>query len=213
MRIASLKTYIAIVLLTAFRCLGAPATAPAIDPAIAPFITDTTIGLARLIPSRIDLNAVQTRQEKMIRVSVTPETANALMPQYQEGMSFARQWLSEFKRSGGDVMYCVVFMHLSIGQNNPSPVGAVLVVPLKAGANAKALASLFVNGEVGGPDRRIYGNGNARQNGSQFGVEAVVLNNAVVYGMIDAVEKCRTSKPMPRAALTAAMAAAGDAPL
>jgi hypothetical protein len=199
---------LSILFLTACQTLALPAA----DPAIAPFIGETTLGVGRFEPGRIDMEAVQVRQEKLIRDGLTPQSAANLMPDYQQGMTMVKHWLRDFTNAGGREIYGVVFMHISIDQNNSIPIGGVLIAPLGDKSDAKAIASLFVNGEPGGADHRFFGNGQAPQNGARIGVEAIVIHHSVVFGMIDAVEPFKNLRPSARPPLAAALADAGNAP-
>ncbi|HUB23966.1 MAG TPA: hypothetical protein VL992_00955 [Tepidisphaeraceae bacterium] len=185
----------------------APTSQPAIADSITPFITDTTFGLVRLIPARINLDLIQARDEQVIRSALSDRSAGAMLPSFQQGMSIIHQWLADFARAGGKEIDVVAFMHFAVGRNDQMPF--VLVVPLEKNADVPALESLFINGEPGGSNRRIYKNAN----GTPDGLEAIVIHNAVVFGMIDAVEKFKTAVPTTRPALNAAWGAAGDEPL
>jgi hypothetical protein len=204
------RIYLPILFLTACRAWALPA-APAIDPAIAPFIGETTLGVGRFEPGRIDMEAVQLRQERYIREGLTQQSANNLLPDYRQGMTIVKHWLRDFTNAGGRVIYGVVFMHISVDQNNSIPIGGVLIAPLGDKSDAKAIASLFVNGEPGGADHRFFANGQP-QNGAQTGVEAIVIHHSIVFGMIDAVEPFKNFHPSARPPLAAALADGGDAP-
>jgi hypothetical protein len=199
---------ITLLMLVVAPAWAAPATTqPAISDAVTPFITDTTFGIAKIVPSEINLDLIQQRDEEIIRQSLSDRPSATMLSAFQQGMSFVHQWLSDFARAGGREIDCVAFMRIAVNQNNQMPF--VLVVPLEEKAEAAAIESLFINGEPGGSNRRMYGN----VNGAPTGVEAIVIHHAVVYGMIDAVERYKTATPATRPALTAAWGAAGDEPL
>ena len=172
---------------------------PSIDPGVAPFITHGTLFVAQVDPDRIDAGAIQdwiaAGQQGNGANAAATASANASQ------RAQAKQWLSDFHKAGGTKVFAVAFF------GDPSTIPGVVIVPLAPGADAKAICGLLVTGKPDGPDHV------ALPGDPSGGVEAVVMQNAVVFGLTPQVEKEKLAIGVDRPEFAAALAALGDQPL
>jgi hypothetical protein len=175
------------------------ATQPtALDPGLAPFVTNGTLLVAQADPTKIDVLALQ----QWIGAGTSdPKAAASVAALLEQTRPMAKQWLADFHKAGGSGVFAVAFM------GDPSDIPAVLIVPLADGSDAKAISSLLVNGKTGGADHF------ALANDPQAGLEAIVLHNAVVFGLTPQVEKMKVAKQVDRPLFAAGLEHLGDAPL
>jgi hypothetical protein len=92
---------------------------------------------------------------------------------------------------------------------DPADLPGVLIVPLQQGADANAIEGLLVSGKSDGVQRRLFGGGGNPQDG----IEAVVVHDSVLFGMIAQVETMKSVRPLDRPLLAAGLAALGDVPV
>jgi hypothetical protein len=187
---------------------GTPATSPAavLDPALVPFVTAGTLMVARTDLAAINAAAIHDWWVIAARTALDGEKAQSAVAWLDWLLPRAQRWLGDFHQAGGRLVYGVAFL------GDPAAIPGVLIVPLGGDGNARAIAGLLVSGDAGGPDQR--GDiGPLDDNNQRTGVEAVVMNNAVVYGSTPQVEKMKLARPVDRPMLAEAMASLGDAPV
>jgi len=190
-----------------------PATLPTIsraapvplDPALAQFVTAGTLIVARVDTSRLD--AVVLHAWLTNPAGTNPQAVKQLAQWLDPFEPQAKEWLDGFHDAGGGIIYGVANF------GDPADVPGVLIVPLNTIANtpadARAIAGLLVSGRPDGADHRLFGGGGDPDNGS----EAIVLHNAVVFGLNPQVERMKSARPVERPEFAAGMAALGNAPL
>lgn len=123
-----------VVLITAVSLAPAAATAEPSDPgAIAPFVNEYTLAVARLDVAVIDLDAL----DRWLVEVVSPEDRQAMTEELAITAQQARSWVKEFKQAGGKVIWLLFTIE-------PLPHGSpiIAVAPLAGGADVKSLMKL-----------------------------------------------------------------------
>jgi hypothetical protein len=183
-----------------------PATQPAaLDPAIVPFVTAGTLIVAKADLSAVDLVAVRDSMVNAARTAMDTQKAAEIVAWLDQTLPQAQRWLVDFHHAGGRIIYGVAFL------GDPAALPGVLIVPLTTQSDAHAIASLLVSGSSTGPDHREYA-GPLDDNNHRAGVEAEIINNAVVFGAMPQVEKMKLARPVDRPMLAEAMASLSGSP-
>jgi hypothetical protein len=160
--------------------LAAPAaaadTADARARAVAPFLDEQTVAVARFDLTTVDADALLTVLGAFGQIDAD---------EVQDLKKSTERWLGDFRKAGGKDLYLV--FSLADVPNVP-----FVIVPLGAGADARALAGLL--------DLRAVQPG-AREK----------LGDVVFAGTRAALERVRALKPTPHPDLAKALAAAGGA--
>jgi hypothetical protein len=145
--------------------------------AVAPFLDEQTVGVARLDLTRIDAEALLDKLAEAGKL----EADEIAGPKRD-----LRGWLADLTRAGGKELY-VVFSLADLPLQPP-----FLVVPLEAGADAKAVG-------------RELGRGKLFEH-----LHFETLDRAVVGASENTLKRLRNLKAAPRPELVKAFAAAGD---
>lgn len=191
--------YLFIGLLTACHAIAAPTTQPiVIDPAIEPFITAGTLMVAKIDSTRVDPAIILNSLIDVAKDASDPQHVRKAVERYNPDLPVAQKWLDDFHKAGGRDVYAVAFL------GDPEDLPGVVIVPLPPGADGRAIAGLLVSGKADGPDHVDNALG---------GCEAIVIQNAVVYGLAIQAEKMKLARPVDRPQLAEALAALGDAPI
>ena len=191
--------YLIIGMAMACHAALAQTTRPAVvDPAIVPFITAGTLLVAKVDLARIDPAVIHDSLIADAPATQDSDRARKTIERMQPQLPAARKWLADFRKAGGRYVYAVAFL------GDPEDLPGVVIVPLAPGADARAIAGLLVSGNADGPDHadNIYG-----------GCDAIVLHDAVVFGLSFQVDKMKLARPVDRPQLAEALAALGDAPI
>jgi hypothetical protein len=160
--------------------------------AITPYLDPEVVAVGHVDLTRVNLDALVNRLAAIGQVE-----ARELLPDKFD----LRRWLADFTKAGGKELYAFL---------NPADVPQTVcyvIVPLEAGADARAIAGLLGSGKPDGPTSRT-GQG---ANPSPFDTEVCEqLGGAVFGGSKAQLERLRKLQPQPRPELTPAFAAAGD---
>ncbi len=184
-------------LLAALAASAAPAP---FDPAarareIAPFIDAQTVAVAHVDVSRVDVEAAFARLVRIADLSKSPDAREIARVK-----TLAAEWASQFLAAGGRDIYVVVSLA------DIPPVPFLVVVPLRDGADERAIRALLYSGRADGPTERAPEPGRrGRPN-----TEVAVVGNAVVGVSSVILDRVRKMTPDPRPELADAFAAAGD---
>jgi hypothetical protein len=192
-------------------CAGVCAGIARADSPVTPFLNAQTNAVIYADLSHIDMDAVAAWQQKL--QANAPQDDPMVQRQIrrsQAQMIKAKQWVTDFKAAGGTDIYVVAQLGgMFMGQ--PGEV----VTPLGAGANADALAQVFVPGGDTAPPPP-QGDPNAPPPpGPGYGrpqPATAVIGQSLVYSTSAMVESLKNAQPAPRPDLEAALAA-GTAPL
>jgi hypothetical protein len=176
------------------------------DSPVTPFLNAQSNAVIYADLSNINMDAVAAWQQKLM--------ANAPQddPNAQRQMTNAKQWVADFKAAGGKDIYIVAQLGgMFMGQ--PGEV----VAPLGAGANADALANVFIpGGNVPPPPPPPPGDPNAPPppppGMGRPTPATAVIGNSLVYSTAPMVEALKTAQPAPRPELEAALVA-GNSPI
>jgi len=162
--------------------------------AIAPFIDEQTLAVGHVDIKRIHLDAIFAKITEIGKF--TDEYDHKQVAKMKASM---HRWMSDFLKAGGRDIYMI----LSLADLPRKPI--CVVVPLRAGADRRAIRALLYSGKADGPtaetDRRRPG---------WPGEKDHVVRNAVVLCRPSTVERLRAMKPAPRPYLVKAFAAAGN---
>ena len=160
---------------------------------IAPFIDEQTVAVMHLDFSRVDVEATWGVISKLLK-----ETEDHDVKELANAKDRVKELVEGFLKSGARDIYLII----SLADIPPEPL--VFVVPLRPGANERAIRALFYSGKIDGPTSRP-----AEQNfGPHEGTQ--VIRGAAVKAHQMALERVGGMIPHPRAELAAAFAAAGD---
>jgi hypothetical protein len=150
---------------------------------------DQTVAIARIDVTRVDVDAVAAKVRELVKL----EAAEAV--QFMLAKQIVGNWIAEFTKAGGKELYLVV----NLGAMPPP----LVVVPLEAGANARALAGLLASGRPDGPTETSPA--------PFFGTwKTTTLQRAIIAGNDSALERIQNLKASQRPELAKAFAAAGD---
>jgi prepilin-type processing-associated H-X9-DG protein len=205
-----MKTRIAITMLLAGLC-GLTAAGLAQTPAgpaaaIAPFVDEETVGIARLDVAKVDVDGAWNALTPPFESTMSDQERAELMALKE----LVRLWQTRFTQAGGRDLYVVFSIADFPGSDKPR-----FVVPLVAGADIPTLQGLMLSGPEGmSPDRQAgspptapAGTPDRRATlGAQIG-------SALVLGDSAQLDRVRNAKPPSRPELAAAFAAAGDVPI
>ena len=186
---------------TGFALIAAVlAAAPAPDAAarakaIAPFVDEQTMLVARFDVTQVDFEPLLRRANKAMRELAGPDVPQADR-QFAEAKAKADQWLVAFAKAGGRDLYV-------IGPMDVFPA-VVVVVPLGERGDAEELSKLL-------GVRNQTTTAPTRPNGAPFSPEvARCIGGMLLVGAREAVERIAKTTPAARPELTKAFAAAGD---
>ena len=165
--------------------------------AIAPFVDEQTILVARIDVTRVDVEHIVGRLKKLMRDPQEPDRPD---PQLDRRLAEMRQgleqWITGFTKAGGRDYYVVSPMDLF--------PAIVVVVPLAPAADAEALSKLL-------GVRKQVASAPAGRNGPPFRPEvARRVGGMLVVGGRKAVERVGKTTPAARGELVKAFEAAGD---
>jgi hypothetical protein len=185
--------------------IGAVPAAAAMDPALAPFVTPGTLLIVKADITRFDAAAADAALVQAAQAALGAVNCRPLVAVLDHHVPEAQRWLTDFRRAGGKKIYAVAFL------GSPASIPGVLIVPLSATADPGAIAALLVSGRIDGADHRDDA-GPFDDNNHPVGLEAIVINGAVVFGATPQVEKMKAARPAERPMFEDAMTALGDAP-
>jgi hypothetical protein len=123
------------------------------------------------------------------KADTTRLDTNALDLLSTQHPALSTSFLPRFRAAGGRLIYAVAFL------GDLDAIPGVLIVPLDDRTDAKAISSLLTH------------------DGQLSGVEAIVLHNAVVFGLTMQVEKMKLARPVVRPLFADGLAALPDAPI
>ncbi|MGD1277735.1 MAG: hypothetical protein ABR964_10995 [Tepidisphaeraceae bacterium] len=177
---------------------------------VTPFLNAQTNAVIYVDASAIDVDAISAWQQKLMATAAANQPDQQRQSQRAEqALNKAKQWIGDFKQAGGKDLYAVAQLNgLFMGQPGE------IVVPLGPGANADALAKVFVPAE-GAADQPPPDPNDPNAPPQRFrrpvGATAVI-GSSLVYSTSTMVQGLKTAQPQPRQDLTDALAA-GDAPI
>ena len=171
------------------------------DKLILPYVGPNTFLVGRFDVARVDAAALERFVNESIAaagttLSVTAEELAQMKAGVAEGFKVMREGLGTFAAAGGQHVYVV-------WDSEHAALGAVLVTPLREGANAARLTELLQSQPS--PQQATSEVGKALLTGNPIVIEAVRKRFA-------AATAAGGKPPAERPDLTAAFAAAGDAP-
>jgi hypothetical protein len=175
------------------------------DPALAPFVTAGTLLVAKADLTRFDAAAADAALIDAAQSALGAVNCRPLIAKFDPRLPEAQRWLSDFRGAGGGTVYAAAFL------GDPTSLPGVLIVPLSPGSDAKVISALLVSGRPDGPDHRDD-LGPLDDNQHPVGLEAIVINNAVVFGATPQVEKMKAAIPVDRPMLADALASLGNVP-
>jgi hypothetical protein len=193
-------------------CMGVCGGIARGDSPVTPFLNATTNAVIYADLSNIDMDAVAAWQQKLQAAGPQDEQSQRMARRSQAQMIKAKQWVTDFKSAGGKDVYLVA----QIGGMFMGQPGEV-VAPLGAGANADALANVFIPGgnEPPPPPPQPGDPNSPPPPGPGMGRPApatAVIGTSLVYSTASMVESLKTAQPAPRPDLEAALAA-GNSPV
>jgi hypothetical protein len=152
---------------------------------IEPYLDDTTLIVAHVDFTRVDLLPVVARIKESFPKIGSPRDQEKAVAEFDSGINAAQKWIGDFTKSGGRDCFVVV----SMSGFPQTPV--LVVVPLRQGGNGQAIAKLLSAGVAADP-----------------AVSTQVRENAVLLGSKAAL--ARIAKPAAQPELVQAFEAAGD---
>jgi len=176
--------------------------------AIAPFIDEQTIAVARIDVASLDVKAAFAKLAELVRrVETEEQDTQAALKQLSQGQQMAQQWADEFRRAGGREIYYVV----SLADLGGMPV--FLVVPLGGRADARMMIDFLRRRSVGPATAPASAGERAKATGPSLlplppEVYAQV-GGAVFAGSSAQLERIRKGKPAVRPEVEKGFAAAG----
>ncbi|MCI0464800.1 MAG: DUF1559 domain-containing protein [Gemmataceae bacterium] len=179
---------LALALAVPLRAADPPFAADARAKAIAPFLDDQTILVLRADLTRVDTDALLGKFLELQPFGARPK-------EIAEAKKLSRAWVSAFRKAGGKDIY-LIFSLADLGTSR-GPFFAI--VPLEAGANARAISGLLASGR---PDGETSGEGLFRTTAK--------IGNAVFAGEEEIAKRLEVLKPVARPEVARAFAAAGD---
>ena len=163
--------------------------------AVARFIDNDTLAVARVDLGRLDPKAIEAWLAGAAKAGGGADSG-ALVKQLAQARAQSEKWLAEFRKAGGGEVYAVV------GVADLAEFPSVILIPLAPGADANALEGLLSAGDPGAPPEQ--------RGGMRFDR---VWNVLIGAPDAKALERMRAVKPVERPDLMKALDAAGDAPL
>jgi hypothetical protein len=156
------------------------------DTAIAPYVDQQTVLVARIDTAAVDVPAIRKWMEDGLKAS--GNGAQDLSGPVTSFTNAAEKWLGDFRKAGGGTLYIIVNFA-------EQPDDAIfLAAPLKAGTDSKAVEAALASIKP-------------------QGMQSAVINQTVFVAGARMLERLPQFKPTPRPDLAQALADAGNAPI
>ena len=162
---------------------------------IAPFIDEQTIAVMHVDFSRVNVDATWGVIEKLLE-----ETGDHDVKELADAKDKVKELVEGFLQAGARDLYWVI----SLADIPPEPIR--VVIPLRPGADKRAIRALLYSGKIDGPTSRPTSSTNPRPPRNRVDV----IRNAVVWTKWSNFQRVADLTPHPRPELAAAFAAAGD---
>ena len=183
---------------------AAPAPAATAAPDISKFINEQTIFAVDADLTKLDSTAIAATLMELAKAAgmTGPNPPQMSEAETKQGIGQATSWINDAKAAGATSVFIVMD---SVSMQRAGPVMIIPVPDDKAPAVAKLVPT------PGGPQQQQQPPG--RRANPNMPTAVVVPGVGVVWGAQASVNVVKAIKPAPRADLTAAFKAAGNAPI
>lgn len=178
--------------------------------AVAPFLDEQTVGIARIDVTRLNVQAMFDKVRRIIeRVEESDERRQEINRELARAQQDLAGWLAEFTDAGGREVYMVVSM-----ADLPGPP-VFAVIPLRPGADADRIVRFLRPGSAGDDRPASTQPRQRRPRGPrrwQIPPEVCERIGGVLFaGSKQTLQRIKAGRPVPRPEVAKAFAAAGDA--
>jgi len=154
---------------------------------ISPYVDDATLFVVHVDMTRADIAPVAARIKEIFPKFGTPQQQADGLAQFDKGVAEVSKWVGDFTKAGGRDYFLVV----SMSGFPDFPLYAV--VPVKAGADAQAIAKLLTANDP-----------------QESGVRAELHGDVILWGKPLAINNLKNLKPKDHPELAKAFEAAED---